>query len=405
MNKPSHFDVLQRGFYLTPDPRYLFLSGAHRKAQQALVDAVDRRQGFTVLTAAPGLGKTTLLLNFLETISSRARTVFLFFTQCDSAEVLRYIARDLGLEPSSDITQLHKDLVDIMIAEARAGRTVVLVVDEAHHLSTDALEAIRLLTNFETTLAKLLQVILVGQPSLLDKLDTPELVQVRQRIVSFSSLAPLSKEDCHSYVQHRLTLAAEDRASAFSVAALDHIASASNGIPRVINNICSLALRYADADGDLVNIDAVMKATAELKLDNTQPKPNQISSPLHAGMHSSSMAPNPVPNNMPNSASSTIGSLHTASKYSGTTTWGRVPQSPVPPPPSTPCSVELPTSFTPPPPPTIPEPRSKQVIELPYRPRHGSLIGFSLAAASELQGSNKPESSTRAERFQMRYAK
>jgi len=268
MNTKSQITLQQQAFNMTPDPRYLFLTEAHRRAQVALIDTVDRRQGFTVLTAAPGMGKTTLLFDFLETVGPRARTIFLFFTQCSATDLLRYIARDLGLDPSDDITKLHKDLVDVMTIEARSGRTVVLIIDEAQHLSTDGLEAIRLLTNFETTLAKLLQVVLVGQPLLLQKLSIPALAQVRQRIVHFNQLVPLSIEESHAYIRHRIHVAGSALPSSFSADALNDIVLAAGGIPRVINNICSLALQNEHRNDRPVDTTIVSQAISELQLHN-----------------------------------------------------------------------------------------------------------------------------------------
>jgi type II secretory pathway predicted ATPase ExeA len=264
----SEIALQQEAFSLTPDPRFLFLTDAYRKAQAALIDTCDRRQGFTVLTAPPGMGKTTLLFDFLDTISHKTRAIFLFFTQCNSAELLRYIARDLGLDPSDDITQLHKDLVDVLIVEARAGRTVVLIIDEAQHLSDDAFEAIRLLTNFETARTKLLQVVLVGQPLLLQKLMSPRLVQVRQRVVSFNKLDALSKEDSIAYIQHRLNVAVGAAPEFFSLDALHYIASASSGVPRVINNVCCHILRRSASTGRSVDLSIVTEVVAELQLQS-----------------------------------------------------------------------------------------------------------------------------------------
>jgi general secretion pathway protein A len=268
MINTSQIALQQEAFSLTPDPRFLYLSDEHRKAQAALIATCDQRQGFTVLTAPPGMGKTILLFDFLDTISQKARSIFLFFTQCNSTELLRYIARDLGLDPSDDITQLHKDLVDVLIVEARAGRTVVLIIDEAQHLSNEALEAIRLLTNFETARTKLLQVVLVGQPPLLQKLMSSEVVQVRQRVVSFNKLSPLSRGDSIAFIQHRLNVAGVAAPAPFSLDALHYIASASCGVPRVINNICSHALWRSDIACKQVDASIVSEVVAELRLQN-----------------------------------------------------------------------------------------------------------------------------------------
>jgi type II secretory pathway predicted ATPase ExeA len=243
----QHFQFREQPFGTTPDPRFLYHSQTHREALATLCYSFYSNRGFTALIAPPGMGKTTLLFQFLDDIRESARTVFLFDTQCEPRELISYILRDLGIKPGSDVVEMHHQLNEVLLTEARAGRKFVLVIDEAQNLSDDALETVRLLTNFETPRAKLMQVVMAGQPQLADKLTNPSLVQLRQRISIFCRLQPFNKEEATAYIGHRLKLAGYGGAPLFTEDALNLIIEASQGIPRTINNLCfnALSLCYA----------------------------------------------------------------------------------------------------------------------------------------------------------------
>jgi type II secretory pathway predicted ATPase ExeA len=201
-------------------------------------------RGFIALVAPPGMGKTTLLFQFLEDIRDSARSAFLFHIdpQCEPREIISYILRDIGIIPGDDSAARHEQLNNAVAAEARRGRRLIVVIDEAQHLSDGALEVVRMLTNFETSRSKLMQIVLAGQPELLDKLMKPSMVQLRQRISTFCRIETLSREQTRAYINHRLKVAGYGGDSLFTTEALDQLADASQGIPRIINNLCFQAL-------------------------------------------------------------------------------------------------------------------------------------------------------------------
>jgi general secretion pathway protein A len=247
------YGLREQPFGVTPDPRFLYLSPAHREALASLYYGVEAERGFLALIAKPGLGKTTLLFHLLEKFRRNARTVFLFQTQCNSREFMRFLLAELGVEgPDLDFVHLHEQFNKMLLAESRAGRRFIVVIDEAQNLDASVLETVRLLSDFETPQAKLLQIILSGQPELAEKLASPRLAQLRQRVSLFNRLAPLSVEESGRYIQHRLRVAGYCGEPLFAAPALKAIAQFSDGIPRNINNCCFNALSLGFATGQKV---------------------------------------------------------------------------------------------------------------------------------------------------------
>jgi len=238
------FYRLQRDpFGVTPDPSFLFPTATHREALASLRYGLDTGRGFLALIARPGMGKTTLLFSLLEHLRGSARTIFLFQTLCDPIDLIRYLLKNLGVNaPGRDMVDLHAQLNELLYQEMCAGRRLVLIIDEAQNLSEPVLETARLLSNFETTTTKLMQMVLAGQPELAEKLDRKSLSQLRQRISVFSRLEPLTPADTFAYIEHRLGVAGSDGYPIFTHAALERIADYSEGIPRNINNLCFNAL-------------------------------------------------------------------------------------------------------------------------------------------------------------------
>ena len=234
----KYFNLSHQPFGATPDPRFLLRTGSHREALASLYAGFYANRGFTALIAEPGMGKTTLLFEFLDDIRDKARTVFLFDTLCETADLLLLILQDLGLTPGRSAAERNRQLNELLTAEARADRRIVLVIDEAQNLSLETLEALRLLSNFETSRSKLMQIILCGQPQLADKLAQPEVVQLRQRVSTICRLSRLSASEIKAYVEHRLKLAGYAGAQIFTPKALQLLIEASRGIPRVINTLC-----------------------------------------------------------------------------------------------------------------------------------------------------------------------
>jgi general secretion pathway protein A len=231
-------------FGATPDSRCLYQSPSHCEALASLKYGFSSNRGFIALIAQPGMGKTTLLFRFLEEIRSSARTAFIFDIDrhCEPREIVSYILRDIGIVPGRDHAEMHEQLNLAVVAEARAGRRFVVVIDEAQNLSDEALEVVRMLTNFETPRAKLMQVVLAGQPQLSDKLMKPSLLQLRQRISTFCRIEPLTAEQTRAYIEHRLSFVGYDGPPLFTPEAVSRLTEASHGIPRNINNVCFNAL-------------------------------------------------------------------------------------------------------------------------------------------------------------------
>jgi general secretion pathway protein A len=246
------FYKLQRNpFEITPDPSFLFPTRRHNEALAALYYGVRRHKGFVVLTGEVGTGKTLLLRCLLQSLkqSDDVKYAYVFNGRLTPVEFLQYIAGDLGLPAAGkNKSELLLQLASYVVSRGERKLTTVLVVDEAHHLSTDILEEIRLLTNLETADEKLLQILLVGQPELDEKLDSVDLRQLKQRIALRSHLASLDLSETRGYIERRLELAGSPAPSAlFPPETVAAVHRHSRGTPRLINTICENALIAAYA--------------------------------------------------------------------------------------------------------------------------------------------------------------
>ncbi|WP_224957414.1 ExeA family protein [Geomonas subterranea] len=231
-------------FTITPNPRFLFMSEQHREAYAHLIYAVDNRAGFVELTGEVGTGKTTLLRTFLNRLDQEGHRTALIFNPCLSdLELLKSVNREFGLAWESESrVELLQVLNAFLLEQKQAGRSVVLVMDEAQNLPIEVLEQIRLISNLETETDKLIQIVLSGQPELLSVLGRKELRQLNQRITVRYHLLPMDFESTHSYIDHRMELAGCYRAAEFSKAAMKHIYRFSGGVPRLVNVVCDRAL-------------------------------------------------------------------------------------------------------------------------------------------------------------------
>jgi N-acetylmuramoyl-L-alanine amidase len=270
------YGLHEQPFGVTPDPAYLYPSHTHCAALDSLTDAILSDSGFVALISEPGMGKTTLLHQVMEGMRDTARGVFLFQTQCDSREFFQYLMSELGVDfTRMSLVAMHNKLNEILFAEMLAGRRFVLIVDEAQNLDDSVLETVRLLSNFETSHAKLMQIVLAGQPQLGEKLQQKHLAQLLQRLTLVQYLEPFSPEETAGYINHRLKVAGYKGESLFDSSALALIAERGQGIPREINKICfrSLLEGYA-AESTTLSADVVERAISRLKLvTRTRPQP------------------------------------------------------------------------------------------------------------------------------------
>lgn len=251
-------------FNVNPDPRYLFLTRHTEEALACLTYGIQSRKGFVLLTGEVGTGKTTLINKLLEWLRlQQVATAFIFNSRLNVPQFLDYMMADFGIAcESRSKSQILLRLYNWLLDRYRAGETAVLIVDEAQNLTEEVLEEIRLLTNLETFTEKLLQIVLVGQPELEQKLKQPELRQLRQRLTLRAKTHALTLEETQAYVQQRLRIAGSNGHQIFdpdAVAAVHHYAG---GIPRVINLLCEHCLVSAFVDQQKLIRATVVEAVA-----------------------------------------------------------------------------------------------------------------------------------------------
>ena len=242
----DYYGLFEQPFGVTPDPRFLYLGAKHRQALDVLNFGTELNRGFLTLIAKPGMGKTSLLFHYLNGLRNKARTVFLFQTDGDATQLMRYLLADLGLGANGmDLPDMRALLSQVLMNESEAGRRFVLVIDEAQNLGEKVLESVRLLSNFETPWMKLMHIVLAGQPQLAEHLAMPSMAQLRQRVSFAVRIEPFNREEVDLYIDHRLGIAGYKGATVFTAGARALLAERSEGIPRNINNICFCAMSYA----------------------------------------------------------------------------------------------------------------------------------------------------------------
>ncbi len=242
----AFYGFREKPFNLTPDPKFLYLSGKHHEAFAHLEFGLRQRGGFIVVTGEVGTGKTTLCRYFLERLDESTLSAFILYPALGTTELLRSVNRDLGIAYVRDDKKTDKDLIDelheFLLRAREKGKNTVLVIDEAQNLSRDVLEQVRLISNLETATEKLIQIVLIGQPELNDMLAQRDLRQLAQRITARYHLNPLGRREMTQYVRHRLAVAGGIGRVDFTTGALLRIHRFSGGIPRLINLVCDRAL-------------------------------------------------------------------------------------------------------------------------------------------------------------------
>jgi general secretion pathway protein A len=240
------YGLREKPFALTPDPQFLFLSESHRTAIDSLLYGIYQREGFMILTGDIGTGKTTTCRALLGKFDHRVKTAVIFNSFLTEEELLESILQDLGLATKG---RSRKKLIDelnkFLLQQLSEGNHVALIIDEAQNLSIPVLEQIRMLSNLETEKEKMLQIVLLGQLELEEKLQSPELKQLSQRVAIRHRLLPLTLTETEGYINQRLTVAGGQGNITFSDAALYEIYLFSEGIPRLINLLCDRALLAA----------------------------------------------------------------------------------------------------------------------------------------------------------------
>jgi general secretion pathway protein A len=240
------FGFKERPFKLVPDPIYLFLSKSHEEAMAHLTYAVMQGDGFVEIIGEVGTGKTTLCRAFLEDLDANTKAAYIFNPKLNSIQLIKAINDEFGISSEADNT---KDLIDtlnsFLIENKAKGKNILLIIDEAQNLTNEVMEQLRLLSNLETTKQKLLQIILVGQTELGEKLSSHALRQLAQRITLSYQLIPLSYKEIIKYIQHRINIASRKPRIKFTRFAYWAIYRYSRGIPRLINIVCDRALLTA----------------------------------------------------------------------------------------------------------------------------------------------------------------
>lgn len=244
------FGLRANPFNVNPDPRYLFLTRHTEEALACLTYGIQSRKGFVLLTGEVGTGKTTLINKLLEWLrAQQVPTAFIFNSRMNVPQFLDYMMADFGIPcDTRSKSQILMRLYNWLLERYRAGETAVLIVDEAQNLADEVLEEIRMLTNLETFTEKLLQIVLVGQTELEQKLKQPNLRQLRQRLTLRSKTHPLTLDETRAYIQQRLRIAGANGQPIFDSDALSAIHRYSSGIPRVVNLICEHCLVSAFVD-------------------------------------------------------------------------------------------------------------------------------------------------------------
>jgi len=263
----SLFKLKELPFRLSPDPAFLFLSAHHARAKAYMESTIWFQDGFVIITGEIGAGKTTLIETFLQELDQEVIVAQINQTQVSPTEFLQAVLVQFGYTPfNMKKAELIATLNNFLIEQYASGRKVLLIVDEAQNLSLRVLEEVRMLSGVETTKEKVLRIILAGQPELNAKLDSPELIQLSQRVRLRFHLTPLSEEDTRAYVLHRLEIAGAAGRTIFADSCFPLLFRYTGGVPRLVNTLCETAMMAAfGEDRDRITPGDLRKAIAELR--------------------------------------------------------------------------------------------------------------------------------------------
>jgi general secretion pathway protein A len=263
----EYYGLNEPPFDLTPDPRFLFYSGKHREAFNHLLYGIRERKGFVQLTGEVGAGKTTLCRALLDQLGQNFSTAVILNPALDANLLIKAVAMEFGLDVRGvDQLEMVAIINDFLLRQMADGRESVLIVDEAQSLNNELLEQVRQLSNLETDTRKLLQIVLMGQPELRDRLNHHGLLQLRQRITVRYHLNPLRRAEVAQYVQHRLQVSGSKGGVRFTKPALWRIYRYSHGIPRLINAVCDKALLAGFvAQSEKIDFRMIGRAIRELE--------------------------------------------------------------------------------------------------------------------------------------------
>ena len=261
----GHFNLTERPFTLLPDPEFIYWSEDHRSAFTMLEYGTITGAPITLITGEVGAGKTTLLQKFLRNMEGDVTIGLISNCQGSRGELLRWalMALDQTAEPDATYVDLFEAFQDFLITEYAAGRKVILIIDEAQNLSTDTLEELRMFTNINSNKDELLQLVLVGQPELSDKINRPELRQFAQRVAARYHLNVLNEVQATKYIAHRLQIAGAE-SNCFSKNACKRIHEKTRGVPRLVNQLCDLSMVYAFSKAqEMVTVETVDEVLAD----------------------------------------------------------------------------------------------------------------------------------------------
>src|SRR6187431_931749 len=261
------FQLREPPFRLSPDPQFLFLSRAHARAKAYMESTIWFADGFVVITGEIGSGKTTLIESFLRQLDSDVVVAQVNQTQVTAVEFLQSVLVQFGFSPfKMKKAELMATINGFLIEQYAAGRKVLLIIDEAQNLSQKVLEEVRLLSGIESTKEKVLRIILAGQPELNEKMDSPELIQLTQRVRLRFHLGTLSREDLRAYILHRLDVAGAGGREIFAEDTFPEIMRYTGGVPRLVNTLCDTAMMSAfNDDRDHVTLADISAAVGELQ--------------------------------------------------------------------------------------------------------------------------------------------